>query len=144
MFSGKHIVSNKTLLIAIGLIQFVITINAYFVVMDSSKCTAMKKEAKKHCSCCKSCIVENASESCSTIIPDVDGQKFTQCKCVFKIATNSEFTPQNYYELQKVFSAGIIYNDHKINYSELVYSKVTNTINENSPPIYLTDSTLLI
>jgi hypothetical protein len=146
MFSGKHIVSNRTLLIAIAVVQFVFSVNAYFVSMDSSKCSTMKKEVKKHCSCCKSCEAENESEICSavTVTPDVNGQKVTQCQCTFKTSSNSEYTPQNYFELQKVFAAGIIYNDSKINYSEQVYSKVSNTINENSPPLYLTESTLLI
>jgi hypothetical protein len=148
MFSGKHIVSNKKLLIAIALVQFVFSVNAYFVSMDSTstKCSAMKKEVKRHCSCCKSCKAENESEICSTVTvtPDVNGQKVTQCQCVFKTSSNSEYTPQNYFELQKVFAAGIIYHDSKINYSQQVYSKVSNTINENSPPLYLTESTLLI
>jgi hypothetical protein len=146
MFSAKHIVSNKTLLIAIVLVQFVFSVNAYFVSMDSSKCTAMKNEVKKHCTCCKCCEAENESETCSTVAvtPDVNGQKVTQCQCVFKTSSNSEYTSQNYFELQKVFAAGIIYHDSKINYSQQVYSKVSNIINENSPPLYLTKSTLLI
>jgi hypothetical protein len=146
MFSAKHIVSNKTLLIAIALVQFVFSVNAYFVSMDSTKCTAMKKEIKKHCTCCKSCEAENKSETCSTVAaaPDVNGQKVTQCQCIFKTSTNSEYTTQNNFELQKVYSAGIVYLDVKINYSEHIYSKVSDTINENSPPLYLTESTFLI
>jgi len=146
MFSAKHIVSNKTLLIAIGLIQFVFSVNAYFVSMDSTKCTAMKNDVKIHCTCCKSCDAENESETCSTtaVTSDVNGQKITQCQCIFKTSTNSEYTTQNNFELQKVFSVGIIYHDVNINYSEHIYSKVSETFNENSPPLYLTQSTLLI
>jgi len=146
MFSAKHIVSNKTLLIVIGLIQFVFSVNAYFVSMDSSKCTAMKKEVKIHCTCCKCCEAENESETCSTaaVAPDINGQKVTQCQCIFKTSTNSEYTTQNNFELQKVFSVGIVYHEVQINYSEQIYSKVSTTINENSPPLYLTESTLLI
>jgi len=146
MFSGKHIVSNKTLLIAIGLVQFVFSVNAYFISMDSSKCTPMKKEVKKHCTCCECCKAESKSEVCYdvSISPYVSGEKLTQCQCTFKTSSNSEYTAQNHYELQKVYSAVIVYNDRKINYSGPVDSKVPNTIKVNSPPLYLTESSLLI
>jgi hypothetical protein len=146
MISGKHIVSSKTLLVAIGLIQFVFSVNAYFVTMDSSKCTTMKKEVKKHCTCCERCKAESQSEICYdvTVSPYVNGEKLTQCMCTFRTSSNSEYTAQNHFELQKVYSAVIAYNESKINYSELVYSKVSNTIKVNSPPFYLTESTLLI
>lgn len=145
MNSGKHIVSNKTVLIAIGLIQFLFSINAYFVAIDSSDCPAMKKEIKKHCNCCKSCEVKSVADKCTTADLSVySGEKLSKCQCIFKTNSQSEYTAANHFELQKVYVDNVVNYSLSLNYSDLVYSKVSNTLNENGPPIYLTDSTLLI